>query len=60
MCFDTFFTSLLGCKVPIWNLGKNFGFGDLEIESAGTYGKITFHFISSPQKFKEKIIQAIK
>jgi len=24
------------------------------------YGKITFHFIPSPQKFKEKIIQAIK
>jgi len=46
--------------VPIWNLGKNFGFGDLEIESAGTYGKITFHFIPSPQKFKEKIIRTIK
>jgi len=46
------------CQFGIW--GRIFGFGDLEIESAGTYGKITFHFIPSPQKFKEKIIQAIK
>jgi len=46
------------CQFGIW--GRIFGFGDLEIESAGTYGKITFHFIPSPRKFKEKIIEAIK
>lgn len=46
------------CQFGIW--GRIFGFGDLEIESAGTYGKITFHFIPSPRKFKEKIIEEIK
>ena len=46
------------CQFGIW--GRVFGFGDLEIESAGTYGKIIFHFIPSPQEFKEKIIQTIK
>ena len=46
------------CQFGIW--GRIFGFGDLEIESAGTYGKIIFHFIPSPQEFKEKIIQTIK
>jgi len=40
------------CQFGIW--GRIFGFGDLEIESAGIYGKITFHFIPSPQKFKKK------
>jgi len=46
------------CRFGIW--GRIFGFGDLEIESAGTYGKIVFDFIPSPREFKEKIIQAIK
>jgi len=46
------------CQFGIW--GSIFGFSDLEIESAGTYGKIVFHFIPSSHKFKEKIIQAIK
>jgi len=46
------------CQFGIW--GRIFGFGDLEIESAGTYGKIVFDFIPSPQKFEKKIIQAIK
>ena len=46
------------CKYGI--LGRIFGFGDLEIKSAGTYGKIIFDFISSSREFKEKIIQAIK
>ena len=46
------------CQFGIW--GRIFGFGDLKIESAGTYGKIIFHFISSSREFKEKIIQAIK
>ena len=46
------------CQFGIW--GRIFGFGDLEIESAGTYGRIVFDFIPSPREFKEKIIQAIK
>lgn len=46
------------CRFGIW--GRIFGFGDIEIESAGTYGKIVFDFIPSPRKIKEKIIQAIK
>ena len=46
------------CQFGIW--GRIFGFGDLEIESAGTYGKIVFDFIPSPRKFKRKIIKAIQ
>ena len=46
------------CQFGIW--GRIFGFGDLEIESAGTYGKITFDFIPSPREFKGEIVQAIK
>jgi uncharacterized membrane protein YdbT with pleckstrin-like domain len=45
------------CKFGI--LGKIFGFGNLEIESAGTYGKIVFNFIANPQKRKEEINKAI-
>ena len=45
------------CKFGI--IGRIFGFGDLEIESAGTLGKIIFHFIPSPRKFQEKIQKAI-
>jgi uncharacterized membrane protein YdbT with pleckstrin-like domain len=45
------------CKFGI--LGKIFGFGDLEIESAGTYGKIVFSFIANPRKRKEEINKAI-
>lgn len=45
------------CQFGIW--GRIFGFGDLEIESAGTYGKITFHFIPSPRKLQEEIEKAI-
>jgi len=40
-------------------LGRILGFGDLEIESAGTYGKIVFSFISEPRKRKEEINEAI-
>jgi uncharacterized membrane protein YdbT with pleckstrin-like domain len=40
-------------------LGKIFGFGDLEIESAGTYGKIIFSFIPNPRRRKEEINKAI-
>ena len=45
------------CKFGI--IGRIFGFGDLEIESAGTLGKIIFHFIPSPEKFQEKIQKTI-
>jgi uncharacterized membrane protein YdbT with pleckstrin-like domain len=45
------------CKFGI--IGRIFGFGDLEIESAGTYGKILFDFIANPRKRKEEIIKAV-
>jgi hypothetical protein len=45
------------CRFGI--LGRVFGFGDLEIESAGTYGKIVFSFISNPSERKEEIGKAI-
>ena len=45
------------CKFGI--LGKIFGFGDIEIESAGTYGKIVFGFLPSPRKLQERIKKAI-
>ncbi len=40
-------------------LGRIFGFGDIEVESAGTYGKIIFDFLPAPQKLKYKIEKAI-
>lgn len=46
------------CKFGI--LGKIFGFGDLEIESAGTYGKIIFSFLPAPRKLRQKIEEAIQ
>jgi len=45
------------CQFGIW--GRIFGFGDIEIESAGTYGKITFHFIPNPRKMQERIKEAV-
>lgn len=45
------------CKFGI--LGRIFGFGDIEIESAGTYGKIVFGCLPAPQKLREQIEQAI-
>jgi uncharacterized membrane protein YdbT with pleckstrin-like domain len=45
------------CKFGI--VGRIFCFGDLEIESAGTYGKIVFSFIANPRKRKEEINKAI-
>jgi uncharacterized membrane protein YdbT with pleckstrin-like domain len=36
-------------------LGRIFGFGDLEIESAGTYGKMIFKGMPSPMKIKWRI-----
>jgi uncharacterized membrane protein YdbT with pleckstrin-like domain len=41
------------CKFGI--LGRIFGFGDIEIESAGTYGKIIFSYIPTPRKLQEQI-----
>jgi uncharacterized membrane protein YdbT with pleckstrin-like domain len=45
------------CKFGI--LGRIFGFGDIEIESAGTYGRIVFNFLPSPQKLHNEIEKAI-
>jgi uncharacterized membrane protein YdbT with pleckstrin-like domain len=45
------------CKFGV--MGRIFGFGDLEIESAGTYGKIVFSFITNPRNKKEEINKAI-
>jgi uncharacterized membrane protein YdbT with pleckstrin-like domain len=45
------------CKFGI--LGQIFGFGDLKIESAGTYGKIIFSSITNPRRRKEEINKAI-
>jgi len=45
------------CEFGIF--GRMFGFGDLEIESAGTYGKIVFSFIANPEQRKEEINKAI-
>lgn len=46
------------CKYGI--LGRIFDFGDLEIESAGTYGKIAFSFLPAPRKLRQKIEKAIQ
>jgi uncharacterized membrane protein YdbT with pleckstrin-like domain len=40
-------------------LGRIFGFGDVTIESAGTYGKLTFSFIPAPVKIKQAIEKAV-
>ena len=45
------------CKFGV--LGEIFGFGDLEIESAGTYGKIVFSFVPSPKRLQREIDKAI-
>jgi len=44
------------CRFGI--LGRILGFGDIEIESAGTYGKV-FSFSPSPRKLREEIEKAI-
>jgi len=46
------------CKFGI--LGRIFGFGDIEIESAGTYGRIIFNSLPTPTVFQEMIEGAIK
>ena len=45
------------CKFGV--LGRIFGFGDIEIQSAGTYGKIAFTLLPSPRKLREEIERAI-
>jgi len=45
------------CKFGI--LGRIFGFGKIEIQSAGTYGKIVFGFLPSPRKLLEEIERKI-
>jgi uncharacterized membrane protein YdbT with pleckstrin-like domain len=45
------------CRFGI--LGRIFVFGDLEIESAGTYGKIIFSFLPAPKRLRQKIEEAI-
>jgi len=47
----------LTCKFGI--LGRIFGFGDIEIESAGTYGKIVFGFLPATRKLRQEIERAI-
>jgi len=41
------------CSFGIW--GRIFGFGDLVIESAGTYGKMVFEGMPKPRKIKLRI-----
>lgn len=41
------------CRFGIW--GRIIGFGDLIIESAGTYGKMVFERVPRPMKIKWKI-----
>jgi len=45
------------CRFGI--IGRIFGFGDIEIESAGTYGKIVFGFLPSPRRLQDKLEAAI-
>jgi len=45
------------CKFGIW--GRIFGFGNIEIESAGTYGKIVFEFVPRPEEIQERIERTI-
>jgi uncharacterized membrane protein YdbT with pleckstrin-like domain len=40
-------------------LGRIFGYGDIEIESAGTYGKIVFDFAPRPEDIQERIERTI-
>jgi len=45
------------CRFDIW--GRIFGFGDIEIESAGTYGKIVFEVAPHPENLQRRIERAI-
>jgi uncharacterized membrane protein YdbT with pleckstrin-like domain len=44
-------------RFSVW--GRIFGFGNIEIESAGTYGKIVFEFLPGPQRRWKEIERAI-
>ena len=45
------------CTFGIW--GRIFSYGDIEIESAGTYGKIVFEFVPRPEEIQERIESAL-
>lgn len=47
-------------RVSFGILGRIFGFGTLEIESAGTFGKIIFRGIPSPRRMKRIINKEIE
>lgn len=42
-------------KISFGILGRIFGFGTIEIESAGTFGKVVFQGIPSPESVKNKV-----
>ena len=48
----------LTCRLTVW--GRLFGFGDLFIESAGTYGQVPFKGFPEPQKIKGLIEEQIE
>jgi uncharacterized membrane protein YdbT with pleckstrin-like domain len=48
-------TQVQDVKVSFGIIGRIFGFGTLEIESAGTFGKIVFRGIPSPMSVKRLI-----
>lgn len=45
------------CKFGI--IGRIFNFGDLEVESSGTLGKIIFNFVPNPKELKENIEKSL-
>lgn len=45
------------CKFGV--VGRILSFGDIDVESAGTYGKIVFSFAPSPRKLQKEIQKAI-
>ncbi len=47
-------------KVCFGIFGRIFGFGTLEIESAGTYGKMLFRGIPSPKKIKQLVDKEVE
>ena len=47
-------------KVSFGIIGRIFGFGTFEIESAGTFGKIIFKGIPSPKKIKFLVEKGIE
>lgn len=47
-------------KVSFGIIGRTFGFGTIEIESAGTFGRMVFKGIPSPKHMKSLINKEIK